>query len=71
MSKIIFGEVDWNSKAADGGGGKTQFMRLDPGRNVIRVMGNPVQFYINWVTEIGRCRVQAQSSLVPEGTRPQ
>jgi hypothetical protein len=47
---IVFGEVDWNSTAGDSsGGGKTQFMRLEAGRNVFRVMGNPLQFYINWV----------------------
>jgi len=49
MSKIVFGEVDWNSKAGDSSGGRTQFMRLEGGRNVVRVMGNPLQFYINWV----------------------
>lgn len=47
---IVFGEVDWNSSAGESsGGGKTQFMRLEAGRNVVRVMGNPLQFYINWV----------------------
>jgi hypothetical protein len=49
MSSIVFGEVDWNSSAGSSGGGKTQFMRLEAGRNVVRVMGNPLQFYINWV----------------------
>jgi hypothetical protein len=46
---IVFGEVDWNSSAGDSSGGKTQFMKLEAGRNVVRVMGNPVQFYSNWV----------------------
>jgi len=49
MSKIIFGEVDWNSDASDPGGNRAQFMKLEQGRTVVRVMGNPVQFYINWV----------------------
>ena len=46
MSSMVFGEVDWN--AADSGT-KSDFMRLEEGENTIRVMGNPVQFYIHWV----------------------
>jgi len=48
MSDIVFGEVDWN--AGDVGGPKSDFMRLEEGESVVRVMGNPVQFYIHWVT---------------------
>ena len=48
MSKIVFGEVDWNS--GDTGSPKNDFMRLEEGENLVRVMGNPVQFYIHWVT---------------------
>ncbi len=47
MSGMVFGEVDWNS--ADSGG-KSDFMRLEDGENLVRVMGNPVQFYVHWVT---------------------
>ncbi len=43
---MVFGEVDWNS--ADSGT-KSDFMRLEEGENTVRVMGNPVQFYIHWV----------------------
>lgn len=46
MSNMVFGEVDWN--AADSGT-KSDFMRLEEGENTVRVMGNPVQFYIHWV----------------------
>lgn len=48
MSNMVFGEVDWNS-ADSGSGGKSDFMRLEEGENTVRVMGNPVQFYIHWV----------------------
>jgi|TARA_R110001583_G_scaffold16234_28_gene66389 hypothetical protein len=48
MSNVVFGEVDWNS--GDVGGPKSDFMRLEEGESVVRVMGNPVQFYIHWVT---------------------
>jgi hypothetical protein len=44
---MVFGEVDWNS--ADSGTTKSNFMRLEEGENLVRVMGNPVQFYIHWV----------------------
>lgn len=47
MSSMVFGEVDWNS--ADSGTTKSNFMRLEEGENLVRVMGNPVQFYIHWV----------------------
>ena len=47
MSNMVFGEVDWN--AADSGTTKSNFMRLEEGENTVRIMGNPVQFYIHWV----------------------
>lgn len=48
MSNMVFGEVDWNS-ADSGSGGKSDYMRLEEGENTVRIMGNPVQFYIHWV----------------------
>lgn len=48
MSNMVFGEVDWNS-ADSGSGGKSDFMRMEEGENTVRVMGNPVQFYIHWI----------------------
>ena len=48
MSKIVFGEVDWNS--GDTGAPKNDYMRLEEGENVVRVMGNPVQYYVHWIT---------------------
>ena len=47
MSKIVFGEVDWNS--GDTGAPKSDFMRLEEGENVVRVMSNPHQHYIHWL----------------------
>jgi len=47
MSKIVFGEVDWNS--GDTGAPKNDYMRLEEGENVVRVMGNPVQYYVHWI----------------------
>lgn len=49
MTSMVFGEVDWN--AADSGSPKSDFMRLEEGENTVRVMGNPVQFYIHWVVD--------------------
>ena len=43
---MIFGEVDWNS--ADSSTGKSDFMKLEEGENTVRIMSNPIQFYIHW-----------------------
>ena len=48
MSSTVIGEVDWNS-ADSAVGGKSDFMRLQQGENTVRVMGNPIQFYIHWL----------------------
>ena len=48
MSKIVFGEVDWNN--GDTGAPKNDYMKLEEGENVVRVMGNPVQYYVHWIT---------------------
>ena len=52
MSKnIVFGEIDWNS--ADVGSGQKEqkdlYMRLSEGENLVRIMGNPIQYYVHWV----------------------
>lgn len=53
MSKITFGEVDWNSTAGDSSSQKTSdYMKLEEGENVVRVMGNPIQYYVHWVTAL-------------------
>ncbi len=58
MSEITFGEINWNEGDDSGaGGGKTEFMRLEQGENTVRIMANPVQFYIHWVeTPDGKMR---------------
>ena len=47
-SNIVFGEVDWNS-GDTGKEKRNDWMRLSEGENVVRVMGNPIQFYVHWV----------------------
>jgi len=50
MSKVVFGEIDWNSgDVSDGSSQRNDFMRLEQGKSRVRVMGNPVQFYIHWL----------------------
>lgn len=51
MADLTFGEVDWNDPEVDSGnsGPRTEFMRLDQGNSVVRVMGQPIKFYVNWV----------------------
>jgi hypothetical protein len=49
MSEIVFGEIDWNDGDDSAAGSKTEFMRLEPGENTVRIMANPVQFYIHWI----------------------
>lgn len=48
----VSGEIDWNEAdlPSPKGGGKNDYMRLKEGENVVRIMGNPVQSYIHWVT---------------------
>jgi hypothetical protein len=50
---VVFGEIDWNSgDVSDGNTGqslKSDFMKLDVGKARVRIMGNPVQFYIHWL----------------------
>lgn len=51
MSELVFGEVDWNdADSSTGGGNRVDFMRLTEGSNCVRVLSNPLQFYVNWVT---------------------
>jgi len=48
----ISGEIDWNDAdlPTPKGQGKNDYMRLKEGENVVRIMGNPIQTYIHWVT---------------------
>jgi hypothetical protein len=51
--EVVSGEIDWNEAdlpSPKSGGGKNDYMRLKEGENVVRIMGNPVQTYIHWVT---------------------
>lgn len=48
-SDIVFGEVDWNSGDTGTQEKRDLFMRLQEGENEIRVMGNPIQFYVHWL----------------------
>jgi hypothetical protein len=51
--EVVSGEIDWNEAdlpSPKSGGGKSDYMRLKEGENVVRIMGNPVQTYIHWVT---------------------
>lgn len=50
MSELVWGDVDWNNADVGENGNSVEFMRLSEGANVVRILGNPVQFYVNWVT---------------------
>lgn len=52
MSKHTFGNVEWNSVdvTPQGGGGGNDFKKLKDGFNIVRVMTNPYQFSVNWLT---------------------
>ena len=51
MAEFVFGEIDWNSGSTGNAGGRgSDFMRLSEGENVVRVMGNPIQYFVHWVT---------------------
>ena len=56
---ISFGEIDWNSADT-----KTQnsnasmYMRLKEGDNDVRILSNPIQYYVHWVeTEQGKRKI--------------
>ncbi len=49
MSDLKYGEVDWNSGDAGSGGKKAEFMKLTEGSNVVRIMANPIQYYVHWL----------------------
>lgn len=50
--ETISGEIDWNEAdlPSPKGSGKNDYIRLKEGENVVRIMGNPVQTYIHWLT---------------------
>jgi hypothetical protein len=50
--EFISGEIDWNEADLPSSKGEKGelFLRLAEGENIVRVMGNPVQNYIHWVT---------------------
>lgn len=48
---VVFGEVDWNSGdvGTNSSSGRSDFMKLKEGENVVRIMGNPIQYYSHWI----------------------
>jgi len=71
MSNIVFGEIDWNDgDIKNPQAAKTEYMRLSQGQNKIRVMGNPIQFYVHWVqTQDGSKRKIVSPISSPELVR--
>lgn len=48
--KIVFGEVDWDQADVNTGNTRSDFMRLEEKtKNRVRILGNPVQFYVHWI----------------------
>lgn len=51
MAEFVFGEIDWNSGSTGASTSRaSDFMRLSEGENVVRIMGNPIQYFVHWVT---------------------
>lgn len=48
-AEVTFGEIDWNSGDDSGSGSRTEFMKLEQGESTVRIMGNPLQYYIHWL----------------------
>jgi hypothetical protein len=60
--KIVFGEVDWNTAQATNKptNNNDLFLRLTEGENIVRVLGNPHQFYVHWVeTSQGKRKINS------------
>lgn len=63
MTELTFGEVDWNDADAGGSGSKTDFMKLAQGDNVVRVMGSPIKFYVNWIDDVNGKRRKVNTPI--------
>lgn len=46
-SRVVTGEIDWNSNA-EAGGKKTAFLKLEEGSTTVRVLANPIQYFVHW-----------------------
>jgi len=59
MSKISFGEIDWNSaETTTQSNNKSAYMRLKEGNNDVRILSNPIQYYVHWVeTDQGKRKI--------------
>ena len=54
---LAIGTVDWNDDNDSGfDGSSTSWMKLEQGKNKIRIMGRPTRFYVNWVEKDGKRR---------------
>lgn len=58
MSDIKFGEIDWNSATTSEKQSKNIYMNLKEGDNTVRILSNPVQYYVHWVeTDQGKRKI--------------
>ena len=46
--EVVYGEIDWNS-GDTAESQKTEFMKIEQGKSLVRIMGNPHQFYTHWL----------------------
>lgn len=56
---ISFGEIDWNSAETKTQNSNTNmYMRLKEGDNDVRILSNPIQYYVHWVeTDQGKRKI--------------
>jgi hypothetical protein len=56
---ISFGEIDWNSaETKTQNQSKNMYMALKEGDNDVRILSNPIQYYVHWVeTDQGKRKV--------------
>lgn len=60
MSKIQYGEVEnWDDLEINSGG----FMKLEEGKNIVRVITNPYQFMVAWVTDESGANKKIKSAI--------
>jgi hypothetical protein len=60
--EATYGEIDWNS-GDTAENQKTEFMKIEQGKSLVRVMGNPHQFYVNWLELPGGKKTKINSPL--------
>ncbi len=62
MAELTYGEVDWNDPV-ESSGGRTEFLKLQKGQTIVRIMGQPVKYHLNWVDTADKKRKKINTPI--------